>query len=75
MAKTAATPAADAQAAPGAAPAPLKFRDQVFTSRTLITPKTGRSLAVSKSQVEVSPDDTEAIAFLKAHKEFQPLTE
>ena len=74
MAKTTATPD-EAPAAVEPLPALLKFADQVFTSRTLIIPKTGRTLAVAKAQVEVSASDTEALNFLKAHAEFKPLKE
>jgi hypothetical protein len=51
----------------------LTFRDKVFTSRTLIIPETGRALAVAKSTVEVSASDEQALSYLKAHEEFEPL--
>jgi hypothetical protein len=51
----------------------LKFRDKVYTSRTLILPKTGRTLPVAKACVEVSASDEQALSYLKAHDEFEPL--
>ncbi|WP_443696826.1 hypothetical protein [Pseudomonas sp.] len=75
MAKTTATPAADEQAAPELAPELLKFRDKVYTSRTLVTPITGRTLSVAKGLVQVLPADTEAVSFLKANEEFELLKE
>jgi hypothetical protein len=75
MAKTTDKLATEAPAAAEPLPAPLKFADQVFTSRTLIIPKTRRTLAVTQALVEVAPDDTEALDFLKAHAEFKPLKE
>lgn len=53
----------------------LKFRDKVYTSRTLIIPKTTRILPVAKGLVEVQPDDAEALAFLTGNEEFAPLKE
>lgn len=58
-----------------ATPELLKFCDQVYTSRTLIIPASGRTLPVAKGLAEVLPTDTEAVAFLKAHAEFKPLKE
>lgn len=75
MAKTTDKPEADAQTAAEPLPAPLKFADQVYTSRTVITPQTRRALAVTRGVVEVPPDDTEALNFLKTHAEFKPLKE
>lgn len=57
---------------PSAPPDLLKFSDQVYTSRTLIIPASGRTLPVAKGLVEVLSTDTEAVAFLKAHAEFKP---
>ncbi|MEF9673266.1 hypothetical protein QNM99_17845 [Pseudomonas sp. PCH446] len=75
MAKTTGNPSPDEQAAPELVPELLKFRDQVYMSRTLIIPKSGRTLPVAKGLVEVLPTDIEAVNFLKAHEEFQPLKE
>ena len=51
----------------------LKFRDKVYTSRTLIIPKTGRTLAVAKGLIEVSASDEQALSYLKGNEEFKPL--
>lgn len=51
----------------------LKFRDKVYTSRTLCIPGTDRTLAVAKHEVEVSASDEQAVSFLKAHPELEPL--
>jgi hypothetical protein len=51
----------------------LTFRDKVYTSRTLIIPDTGRTLPVAKGLVEVSVSDEQALSFLKANEEFEPL--
>jgi hypothetical protein len=79
MAKANATPQVEDSAAPVQASAPaldlLTFRDKVYTSRTLITPKTHRPLSVAKSEIQVSQSDTEAVAFLKDSEEFEPLKE
>ena len=48
----------------------LKFRDKVFTSRTLIIPDSKRTLAVVKATVEVSASDEQAVSYLKSHQEF-----
>jgi len=48
----------------------LTFHDTVYTSRTLIIPGTGRTLAVAKGVVAVSVSDEQAVNYLKAHKEF-----
>jgi len=53
----------------------LKFRDKVYTSRTLIIPETDRTLPVSKGLVEVLVSDTDAVKFLKANEEFELLKE
>lgn len=48
----------------------LTFRDKVYTSRTLIIPGTGRTLAVARGVVEVSVSDEPAVSYLKANEEF-----
>jgi uncharacterized lipoprotein YbaY len=48
------------------------FRDKVYTSRTLILPD-GASLAVAKHRVTVEDSNVQALAYLKAHEEFEPL--
>lgn len=70
MAKTTAMPADDQ---PPEADLLLKFRDKHYTSRTLCIPGTERTLPVAKAVVEVSASDEQAISFLKAHNEFEPL--
>ncbi|WP_460146638.1 hypothetical protein [Pseudomonas sp. S2_A02] len=70
MAKTAATPVDDQ--AP-AADLLLKFRDTLFTSRTLCIPGTGRTLSVAKAIVEVSASDEQAVSYLKTHPELEAL--
>ncbi|PWK31758.1 hypothetical protein [Pseudomonas sp. OV226] len=62
-----------AQPASVSASTPLKFRDKVYTSRQLILPETRRTLPVLKGVVEVPDSDIEAVRFLKAHEEFEPL--
>lgn len=66
MAKTSDKPVAGVE--PGAT-----FRDKLYTSRTLILPDSGRALAVLKAQVSV--EDAEALAYLKASEEFELLQE
>ncbi|AHZ72634.1 hypothetical protein OU5_5555 [Pseudomonas mandelii JR-1] len=76
MAKTIDTPVSDEQ--PIALPVPelrLKFRDKVYTSRTLIIPRSGRALSVAKGLVEVATSDSEALTFLKASEEFEQFKE
>ncbi|MBC8994979.1 hypothetical protein IAI51_00330 [Pseudomonas sp. N40(2020)] len=51
----------------------LKFRDKLYTSRTLCIPGTDRTLAVAKHEVEVSASDEQAVSFLKTHPELEPL--
>ncbi|RZO08807.1 hypothetical protein EKG40_11025 [Pseudomonas moorei] len=51
----------------------LKFRDKLYTSRTLCIPGTDRTLAVDKATVEVSASDEQAVSFLKSHPELQAL--
>ncbi|MHC8348704.1 hypothetical protein ACYZT7_04830 [Pseudomonas sp. RT4P38] len=70
MAKTTDKPAADQSPA---ADLLLKFRDTVYTSRTLIIPETGRALPVAKGVVEVSASDEQALSYLKGNEEFKPL--
>lgn len=70
MAKTAATPVDDQ--AP-AADLLLKFRDKLFTSRTLCIPGTERTLPVAKAIVEVSASDEQAVSYLKTHPELEAL--
>ncbi|MHC8285351.1 hypothetical protein ACYZUD_00580 [Pseudomonas sp. XS1P51] len=53
----------------------LTFRDKVYTSRTLIVPKSNRTLAVAKGRVEVSVSDEQAVSYLKANPEFEQLKE
>lgn len=67
--------ASDELATPAPVPALLKFRDLVYTSRTLIIPPSGRPLPVAKRLLEVQPDDAEALAFLKGNEEFEPFKE
>lgn len=85
MSKNLDTPASDVQSQPDVAARPLtlaapnthllKFRDKVYTSRTLIIPPSNRTLLVAKGQVEVASADGEALAFLKASAEFEQLKE
>lgn len=53
----------------------LKFRDKVYTSRTLFIPDTDRTLSVAKGVVEVSASDEQAVSYLKANAEFEPAKE
>lgn len=74
--KAADTPAVDGVAAaavvaPVAPQGPL-YADSVFISRTLVLPS-GRTLAVARGQV--AADDAEALAYLKAHPDFEPVKE
>jgi hypothetical protein len=71
MAKTTEQPAADQSPADLL----LTFRDKVYTSRTLIIPGSDRTLSVAKGRVEVSVSDEQAVAYLKAHPELEPLKE
>ncbi|MFK7703058.1 hypothetical protein [Pseudomonas caspiana] len=48
------------------------FRDKVFTSRTLILPGGGQA-SVAKGQIAAST--SELLAYLNAHKDFEPLLE
>ncbi|WP_210559098.1 MULTISPECIES: hypothetical protein [unclassified Pseudomonas] len=52
----------------------VTFRDTLYTSRTVILPD-GRTLAVAKAQVSVDGTDDVALQCLKAHAEFEQLTE
>lgn len=60
---------------PAAAALLLTFRDKVYTSRTLIIPKTNRTLPVAKGVVEVLASDEQALNYLEANVEFEPLKE
>jgi hypothetical protein len=51
----------------------LTFSDLVYTSRTLIIPRSDRTLSVAKGVVQVLASDTQAVSFLRANAEFQPL--
>jgi hypothetical protein len=53
----------------------LTFSDQLYTSRTLIIPPSGRTLSLAKGVVQVLASDTEAVSFLKASEEFELLKE
>jgi hypothetical protein len=57
------------------APEFLQFRDKLYTSRLLIIPGTDRSYLVDKAMVMVPASDTDAVKFLKANEEFEPLKE
>ena len=70
MAKATAASATDQSPAPGML---LKFRDKVFTSRTLCIADTNRTLAVVATMVEVSAADEQAVSYLKAHPDFEPV--
>ena len=72
MAKTTEKPAAEQSPA---ADLLLKFRDTVYTSRTLVIPVGARTLTVAKGCVEVSASDEQAVSYLKAHAEFEPAQE
>jgi len=69
MAKSTVTPATDQTPA---ADLLLKFRDKVYTSRTLCIPDTNRTLSVAKGFVEVSASDEQAVTYLKSHPEIEP---
>lgn len=51
------------------------YRDKLYTSRTLILPKTGRALPVLKGQLSVPASDAEAVAYLDASAEHELLKE
>lgn len=70
------TPAvsADAQEAPAVAVATVTYRDKVFTSRTLILPS-GAALAIAKGAATVPASDTDAVAFLDTHADFEKAQE
>ncbi|OSR76127.1 hypothetical protein BV326_00424 [Pseudomonas syringae pv. actinidiae] len=57
---------------PASALARVFFRDTVFTSRTVVLPG-GTTVAVAQGIVSVDPADAEALDYLKAHNEFEPL--
>lgn len=52
----------------------VKFRDTLYTSRTVILPD-GRTLPVAKSLVTVEAGDDVALKYLKAHPEYEQLKE
>ena len=52
----------------------IKFRDALYTSRTVVLPD-GRTLPVVKSLVMVEADDDVALKYLKAHPEYEQLKE
>ena len=66
---------AEQQAAAQGATELLKYRDKLYTSRLLIVPGTDRSYPVDKALVEVPASDIEAVKFLKASDEYEPLKE
>ncbi|WP_122283393.1 hypothetical protein [Pseudomonas syringae group genomosp. 3] len=57
---------------PASEPAQIGFRDTVFTSRTLVLPN-GKVVAVAQGVASVDSSDAEALAYLKAHNEFETL--
>jgi hypothetical protein len=69
MATKKTTAAEDPSTTTEAAPAPVTFRDTVFTSRVLILPDSMRELPVRAHLVSVVEDDAEAMAFLQAHSD------
>lgn len=70
MAKIIDKPTAEEQATVAPEPAPLTFRDLVYTSRTLVVPGTDRTYPVAKRLVVVPASDKEALAFLKGSSEY-----
>ncbi|UDI95759.1 hypothetical protein [Pseudomonas sp. IAC-BECa141] len=52
----------------------VKFRDALYTSRTVVLPD-GRTLPVVKSLVMVEAGDDVALKYLKAHPEYEQLKE
>lgn len=65
---------ADAQEALAVEVATVTYRDKVFTSRTLILPNDA-TLAVAKGAATVPASDSEAVAFLDAHADFEKAQE
>ncbi|KEZ65475.1 hypothetical protein C5I_0136025 [Pseudomonas syringae pv. syringae FF5] len=57
---------------PAAEPAQIGFRDTVFTSRTVVLPN-GGLVDVAQGVASVNSSDADTLAYLKAHKEFEPL--
>lgn len=57
----------DAEADASVAPGRVTFRDNVYTSRSLVLPGSDRVLQVQAHTVSVEPDDTEALNYLSAH--------
>ncbi|GGJ32629.1 MULTISPECIES: hypothetical protein [Pseudomonas syringae group] len=57
---------------PASEPAQIDFRDTVFTSRTVVLPN-GGLVDVAQGVASVDSSDADALAYLKAHEEFEPL--
>ena len=57
---------------PAPEPAQIGFRDTVFTSRTVVLPN-GSLVDVAHGVASVDSSDADALAYLKAHEEFEPL--
>ncbi|KPX50220.1 Uncharacterized protein ALO68_03965 [Pseudomonas syringae pv. helianthi] len=57
---------------PASEPAQIGFRDTVFTSRTLVLPN-GGLVDVAQGIASVDSSDADALVYLKAHEEFEPL--
>lgn len=57
---------------PASETAQIGFRDTVFTSRTVVLPN-GGLVDVAQGVASVDSSDTDALAYLKAHEEFEPL--
>ncbi|KWS17516.1 hypothetical protein AL065_03725 [Pseudomonas amygdali pv. ulmi] len=57
---------------PASEPAQIGFRDTVFTSRTVVLPN-GGLVDVAQGVASVDSSDVYALAYLKAHEEFEPL--
>lgn len=65
-------PAPKVESSPKAVGLPRRFRDTVFTSRTLITPN-GESLAVIRGLV--TADTSNHYEFLQSHPDLEPAPE
>ena len=52
-----------------------RFRDKHYTSRTLVLPDSGRTLAVAQGHACVLATDKAAVDYLEAHHDFEPLKE
>ncbi|WP_346399059.1 hypothetical protein [Pseudomonas syringae] len=59
-------------ASPASEPAQIGFRDTVFASRTVVLPN-GGLVDVAQGVASVNSSDADALAYLKAHEEFEPL--